>query len=144
MDLANSLLDRVEGRKVRTFGNTCHNGQLGPDSSPTPLEDLVLPRFLAARGTVRELGESIDPADTSLRNLGTLPCDSYDISQILPAIEQCIERGHWLILTFHHIEQERDRLVFPAAEHEELLEFCARYREDLWVAPVRDVVATLG
>jgi len=143
VDLANALLDRAEGRSGRTFGNTCHHHTLGPDENPTYLEDLILPRFLAARGTSRDLDHSIDPGNADLRNLGTLACDSFTVEDILPALERCIDRRHWMILTFHKLDEERDRLTFPREEHKALLQFCAK-QEDLWVAPVRDVVQSLG
>ncbi len=142
VDLANALLDRAEGRTGRTFGNTCHHHILGSEKDPTYLEDLVLPRFLAARGTAQDLDYSINPQHADLRNLGTLACDSFTLEEILPALERCIEKGHWMILTFHHIEEERDRLAFPREEHDALLEFCEE-QDGLWVAPVRDVVQAL-
>ena len=107
------------------------------------IEDLIHPRFLAARGTVRDLEDSIDPATADLRNLGTLPCDAYTIDEILPAVEQCIERGHWMILTFHKVNVERERLTFPIREHEALLDYCSERNVDLCVAPVREIVQTL-
>lgn len=46
-DLANALLDKAEGRTGRTFGNTCHHHILGSEENPTPIEDLIHPRFIA-------------------------------------------------------------------------------------------------
>jgi probable HAF family extracellular repeat protein len=77
VDLANLVLDRIEGRSDRSYGNTCHNNFIGPDDAPLCLDAHMLPRFVAARGTKRDVDESIDPRNLTPGNLGTLGGDNF-------------------------------------------------------------------
>ncbi len=139
VDLASALLKRVDGQTQRSFGNTCYHHQLGPNDAPTDLEDLIHPRFLCARGWAQEPTYSIDPLQYDSRNLGTLPCDAFHLDQILEAIDLCIQRGHWLILTLHRVEDEPGEYTFSKEWHQRLLDALADRREQLWVAPLKEV-----
>ena len=143
VDLANLILDKLEGRAWRTFGNTCHHNTLGPDGDETLLDDHMRPRFLAARGTCRGPGQTLDPTQLHLGNLGTLAGDNLSPEQWIAAATLAAERGHWVIFTFHHVGPVAGRLTIAGDTHNALLNHCLSLADRLDVAPVRDVVEHL-
>lgn len=144
VDLANLILNTLEGRADRSFGNTCHHNTLGPDASPVCLDPHIRPRFVTARGTKRDVDESIDPAHFNPDNLGTLGGDGLTPDCLKRMVDMAVDRGHWIILTFHHVAETEGRLTLAEATHSALLDHCAGFGGDLWVAPVRDVVAAIS
>lgn len=144
VDLANLILDKIEGRNGRSYGNTCHNNTVGPDDAQVSLDPYMLKHFIAARGTCHGPEYSIDPQSADLSNLGTLACDNMDLEQWLAAVDRAVDLGHWVILTFHGVEPEKERLQVPEREHTSLLEHMAACGDRLLVAPVRDVVGVLS
>ncbi|MCH8511846.1 MAG: polysaccharide deacetylase family protein [Kiritimatiellae bacterium] len=143
VDLANLILNRIEGRTDRSFGNTCHQNTLGPDENPERLDEHMLPRFVAARGTKRDVDESIDPANLTPGNLGTLGGDGLSLDALKALVDMAVDRGHWIILTFHGVAQEAGRLTIAESTHSALLDHCAAHGDDLQIAPVREVMAAL-
>ena len=143
VDLANLILNRIEGRTDRSFGNTCHQNTLGPDETPVRLDEHMLSRFVAARGTKRDVDESIDPLNLNAANLGTLGGDGMSLDALKGLVDMAVTRGHWIILTFHRIAEEEGRLTVAESIHTSLLKHCADLGSDLWVAPVRDVIGSL-
>jgi peptidoglycan/xylan/chitin deacetylase (PgdA/CDA1 family) len=142
VDLANLVLNRIEGRSDRSYGNTCHNNFIGPDDAPLCLDAHMLPRFVAARGTKRDVDESIDPRNLTPGNLGTLGGDGLSPDAMKQLVDMAVARGHWIILTFHHVGPVERRLTIAETTHNALLDHCASLHNDLWVAPVRDIIAT--
>lgn len=143
VDLANVILNRIEGRTDRSYGNTCHHNLIGPDDHTVRIDDHVLPRFVAARGTKRDVDETIDPAAPDLGNLGTLGGDGFTADCMKGLVDMAVERGHWIILTFHFVAEKERRLTIAENTHNALLDHCAALGNDLWVAPVRDVARSL-
>lgn len=144
VDLANLILNRMEGRTDRSFGNTCHHNTLGPDADPVRLDEHMLPRFVAARGTKRDVDESIDPRNFTPGNLGTLGGDGLTPDCLKGLVDMAVARGHWIILTFHNVAETEGRLTLAESTHNALLDHCKAHGNDLWVAPVRDVMGALA
>lgn len=144
VDLANLILNRIEGRTDRSYGNTCHHNTLGSDENPVRMDEHMLPRFVAARGTKRDVDESIDPAKVSPGNLGTLGGDGLTVDCLKSLVDMAVARGHWIILTFHHVAEKAGRLTIAESTHNALLDHCKAQGDALWVAPVRDVMGTLA
>ena len=143
VDLANQILSQIEGRHDRTYGNTCHHNTVGPDEAPVSLDPLMLKHFTAARGTSREPSYTIDPATADLSNLGTIIGDGMDVDDWKAAVDGAVERGHWLILTFHGVGTRKGNLFVSERDHTALLEHLAGYGTDLCVAPVREIIGKL-
>lgn len=140
ISLANKILDKVEGRTDRSYGNTCYHNTVGPDEAQIPLDPLMLKHFVAARGTKRRFGYSIDPLSIDLSNLGTLSGDELDFERWIASVDKAVELGHWVIFTFHEVGLEKGRLTVPEKEHTALLKHIASYGKDILIAPIRDIV----
>lgn len=141
VDLANLFLDKIEGRKGRSYGNTCHNNTVGPDDAQMSLDPFMLKHFIAARGNCHGPNYSIDPATADFSNLGTIAGDNLSLDEWLAAVDRAVAHGHWVIFTFHGVGPEKTRLQVPESEHTALLEHLVTFGEKLWVAPVREVAA---
>ena len=50
MQVANLVLQLLDGRSKRTFGNTCCDNSVAPVGNQTSLEALIPPLFVAGRG----------------------------------------------------------------------------------------------
>ncbi|MGC9452429.1 MAG: polysaccharide deacetylase family protein [Oceanipulchritudo sp.] len=142
--LANLILDKIEGRGGRSYGNTCHNNTVGPDEAQVSLDPHMLKHFVAARGNCHGPDYSIVPATADLSNLGTLSGDNMTLEQWLAAVDRAVNLGHWVIFTFHGVGAEKKRLQVPEADHTALLKHMAAYGEKLWVAPVREVATAIS
>ncbi|MCC5843850.1 MAG: hypothetical protein JJU05_06320 [Verrucomicrobia bacterium] len=68
------------------------------------MDEHMLPRFVAARGTKRDIDETIDPANFSPGNLGTPGGDGLSLDALKTLVDMAVARGHWIILTFHGVE----------------------------------------
>lgn len=144
VDLANVILNKIESRTDRSYGNTCHHNLIGPDGDTLCLDPHIPTRFVAGRGTKRDVVESIDPHNITPGNLGTPGGDGLTLSCLKGLVDMAIERGHWIILTFHHVAKSEGRLTIAETLHANLLTYCAEKGNEVWVAPVRDVMATLN
>jgi hypothetical protein len=144
VDLANALLDRAEGKSGRSFGNTCHNTCIGPDENPIPLDEHMFPRFVAARGYCVESDETIDPLNMNLGNLGNYAGDGMSFDDLSSTVKRAVERGHWVIFTFHFVGPIARYLTIPESIHTAFLDFLNDLNNSIWVAPVRDVVKQIS
>ncbi|MDF3056162.1 MAG: polysaccharide deacetylase [Rariglobus sp.] len=139
--LANNILSLVDGRTVRSFGNTCHHNTIGSGRTASTVEQLAPEFFIATRGE-----ESLRPVDLkkiNWFNLGTRKADHASFDQLSLEIGRMCLRGGWLILTCHGVGARDHKLHMDEDEHTRLVEWLATRQETIWTAPVRVVAEAI-
>jgi len=134
--LANRILAMIDGRTIRSFGNTCHHTTVGPDDGQASIEPNIFKFFSAARGPRTD--QIIDPETCQLESLGCFGADGRAFDQIRPEIDAALERGGWIIYCAHGVGRDHN-LLWDAEEHELTIEYLAKRADQLWTAPLNDV-----
>jgi sialate O-acetylesterase len=135
---ANQALTLVDGRKERTYGNTCFDNYLGPEDNAVCLEPLIARVFRAARGENTMRPVELDPVN--FNNLGTVWGDRRSFGDFALDLERILDTHGWVIYTFHGVGPGAHDLFVDLSEHTRLLDFLKENRERIWTAPVIDVV----
>lgn len=139
--LANAVLRLLDGREDRSFGNTCHQNQIGPPEAGLTVEALGRDYFVAVRGEHTARKVELDRANWF--NLGTRGIDGKTFEEVLPMLEDVATMGGWMIFTLHGVGPRDHSMNMTEAEHARLLGWLAQNRERVIVAPVRDVAVDL-
>ena len=139
--LANDILSLVDGRTVRSFGNTCHHNIIGSGKSVATVSDLAPEFFSAARG--EHTGKPVNLKKINWFNLGTRGADQTNFETLRVEIDRMCVRGGWLILTMHGVGPRDHALHISEDEHTRLIEWLAARQETIWTAPVRAVAEAL-
>jgi len=140
--VANAILASIDGRTQRTYGNTCHNTQIGPPDAPEPIMPLLDRHFIAARGEHR--GDApIDPATCDPTNLGTTGGDHRSFVALRDVIEQTVEAGGLIIFCFHGVGEGTHKLFIETDEHRKLVEWLGGQRQTIWTAPLAEIAERL-
>jgi hypothetical protein len=141
INTANQALWLVDGKKERTFGNTCFDNYLGPENSPICLEPLIAQNFLAARG--QDTGKPVKLNEMKYENLGTIWADRRSFTDFSGEINELLDAGGWVIYTMHGVGKGSHNHFIDIDEHRRLLSFLHDAAERIWTAPVIDVVRYL-
>ncbi len=135
--VANLVLQLVDGKTLRTFGNTCCDNTLGPLDNQTCLEDIIPEFFVAARGQF--LNRPIDPKNANLAALGHYGGDGKTFAALRQEIESAISQGKWILYMTHGVGQGTHSLYIDTEEHRKLIDYLAANRDRIWTAPAVDV-----
>jgi peptidoglycan/xylan/chitin deacetylase (PgdA/CDA1 family) len=138
---ANQALALVDGKRERTFGNTCFDNWLGPEEEPICLEPFIETLFLAARG--EDTGKPVNLDAINYNNLGTVWADRRVFADFVPELEALVETGGWVIYTMHGVGVEAHTHHIALAEHLRLLEYLRQNDKNIWTAPVIEIVRHL-
>jgi peptidoglycan/xylan/chitin deacetylase (PgdA/CDA1 family) len=141
VELANWILEQVDGQQERTFGNTCWDNWIGPEEKKICLEQLIPPHFIAARG--ERTDEGVKPGSFTPYNLGTRSADGETFAALKERIETTVSTAGWLILTMHGVGKKSHSLFIEEAEHRQLLAWLAANRQRIWTAPLKEIARHL-
>ncbi|NKB68382.1 MAG: polysaccharide deacetylase family protein [Candidatus Latescibacteria bacterium] len=150
MQVANFALSLLDGRTERTFGNTCCNTTIGPDSQKESLEPLVAELFVAARGDMTK--EPVDVKTVNYNGLGTFAADTemlgvkheeHSVEATIRIITEAADSGRWAIFMIHGVGQGTHGFFMEEEEHDELVQHLAERRDEIWTAPVVEVARYL-
>lgn len=133
MSVANLVLELVDGKTERTFGNTCCNNSLGPLENQTSLELLIPNLFVAGRGEFNRT--DIEPTRANMRALGHYGADGRTFEALRAEIEAAIEKGNWVFYMIHGVGKGTHNLYIEPAEHQKLLDYLDAHRDRIWTAP---------
>jgi Predicted xylanase/chitin deacetylase len=139
--LANAVLQTIDGRSDRSFGNTCHQNVVGPAEAGLTVEGLGRDYFVGIRG--EHTGRKVDLAQPNWFNLGTLGIDGKAFDEVLPVLEDVAKGGGWMIFTLHGVGPRDHRLNMEEEEHRKLVEWLFAHRDEVTTAPVRDIAKRL-
>lgn len=135
---ANNGLILVDGRTERTYGNTCFDNYIGPAEAPICLEPLIAQKFLAARG--EETSRPVNLDAINFNNLGTVWADRRSFGDFGKELDEILDKGGWVIYTFHGVGSGSHNHFIESSEHLRLLDFLQQNNRQIWTAPLIDVV----
>ncbi|MEL7030666.1 MAG: polysaccharide deacetylase family protein [Pseudomonadota bacterium] len=125
---ANEILSSIDGKSRRSFAYTCGDTQVGGDSF---IDDLA-PLVSGARSVQPKTG--FDPFFIASLSVNQAPA-----SEMIAYVDQLIATRALGTITFHGIEG--DHLWVTAADHQALLDYLVRKEDEIWVAPLDDILA---
>lgn len=132
--VSNTLLKSLDGKDKRTFAYTCGDKIVEGENIGK-----YLPKYVnGARGGAPDFlkKENID-----VYHLPTFSCTGKTGDQMIRMVEKAKESNGLLILVFHGVGG--GHLKVESTEHEKLLKYLKEHEEEIWVAPVIDVVEYL-
>jgi len=150
MRVSNFTLSLLDGRTERTFGNTCCNTTIGPDSQEESLEPLVAELFVAARGDMTQ--EAVNVETVNYNALGTFAADTnmlgvkhkeHSLETTLRIITEAAATGRWAIFMIHGVGLETHGFHMEREEHDMLVQHLVDRRDEIWTAPVVEVARYL-
>jgi len=138
IDLANRILQSIDGKTERTFGNTCHDTLIGPRDDPQSIVPILEKHFIGVRGQGR--GDTpIDPATCELANIGTTGGDRKTFDHLRSVIEQTAQARGLIIFCFHGVGEGTHNLFIDADEHQRLVDYLNAERQRIWTAPLVEI-----
>lgn len=132
VDLANTLLQALDGRSERTFTLPCGD-RLAQDGDYV---DAVRDRFVGIK-----VGGAAVVADMATLDPDAVPVmapEGMTGAQLIALVEDAGRRGTMVNLTFHGIGG--DYLVTSSEAHEQLLAWLDAHRDTYWTAPFIEVM----
>lgn len=126
------LLRAVDGKARRTFAYPCGDTTAG-DSSYV---GYIRGRFPGARGVAGKMQQmhDIDPYD-----IGCFMINGQSGDELIALVKKAIKNKALLVLLFHGVGGEHSINVTSQA-HRQLLQFLRENANDIWVAPLIDIV----
>ena len=131
LDVANTLLQAVDGKDKRTYAYTCGDYLAGGENFSNKISHL----FAGARaaGPIPETMEEVD-----LYAVPSWCVNEHTGQDMIAYIEGAAEKGTLAVIMFHGIGANNLRVSRKA--HNELLAFLAQHPDRFWVATFSDIV----
>ena len=140
MRAADIVLNLVDGRTERSFGNTCCNTEIGDGETAHSLEPLIEELFVAGRGPLCDRTVTAD--GLNLAALGHFSGDARSFEALREEIEAGLASGGWNIYMIHGVGEGTHGLFIDPEEHRKLVEYLGG-QIDIWTAPLADVASHL-
>jgi len=137
MTVANLVLGMMDGKKERTFGNTCCQNFIGMGEKKQSIEPLAENLFVATRG--QKIDKVVNPETINFNNLGHYSGDKKTFGRLKDEIEGAIKLGGWIIYMIHGVGKGSHNLFIEKPEHDKLLTYLKEQQESIWIAPMVDV-----
>ena len=131
LDVANTLLQAVDGKDKRTYAYTCGDYEAGGENFSAKISHLF--RGAGAAGPIPDTMEEV--------NLYTVPswCVNENTGQDMIAfVERAAEKGTLAVIMFHGIGANNLRISRKA--HKELLAYLTEHSDRFWTATFSDIV----
>jgi len=141
MRIANCLLRMIDGRKERTFGNTCCNTTIGRGDHEVSLDDLIRRLFVAGRG--ERNSRIVQPSNLNYAALGHFNGDGRKFSDLQNEIEQAAGEGGWIIFMFHGVGKGTHDGFIETDQHAALVDFLADNADNIWTTSMVDAATYL-
>lgn len=137
IEVANYTLSLIDGKRERTFGNTCCDNVVGQGSDQTSLDALIRNHFVAGRGNLTN--RVINPGHADLSNLGCFCGDGRTAQSIVSEISETVSLGGWYIIMIHGVGKGTHSWHIDSVEHEYLVSHLSDILDTVWIAPVLEV-----
>ncbi len=125
-------------QEASSFAYPCYESFVGRGTLRQSYVPIVAKHYLAARAGGPRPN---DPAHCDLAHLWSMPCEHMTAATMIGLVEQTAALGHWLILTFHGIND--GHLHVSHRDLEELCAYLARQRDRIHTAPVAAIAKVL-
>ena len=141
MRIANTILESLDGRKNRSYGNTCCNTEIGQGDTLQSLEPLIAELFVAGRGPCNR--QVVDVGKINFNALGHYSGDQRTFDQIQHEIDCAIAFGGWIIYMIHGVGEGTHGLYMDPVVHKTLVSYLGDRQDSIWTAPVATVATYL-
>lgn len=131
--VANFVLYLLDGKQLRTYGNTCSETYIGDGKNRRSMDDLLRTDFVAARGAFTSQMVSVSK-DLNLMNVGHATADFRSFDDLHDEIARARKSGAWLVYMIHGVGPETKELYIERDVHERLLDYLAG-ETDIWTQP---------
>jgi peptidoglycan/xylan/chitin deacetylase (PgdA/CDA1 family) len=137
LEVANGVLQLVDGRTLRSYGNTCANTTIGEGDAEEPMLPVLRELFVAARGAHRE--RIVAPADIDVYDVGGFMVDGRTFGEIREIVTAAMEVRGWAVIMIHGVSERTHPLWLDADVHARLVGRTRRrrYAASIWTATRR-------
>ncbi|HUU27894.1 MAG TPA: polysaccharide deacetylase family protein [archaeon] len=133
LQVANTLLYALDGKKERTLAYTCYDHTVADGQD---FIDQIKPFFLAARAGHPFGGEIVEDMQTvDLYLVPGFEVVSNTAEELIDFVNQAVKAGTMAVITFHGVGTTGDRyadLNIERQEHRKLLAYLAKNRDKIW------------
>lgn len=130
--VGNTALAALDGKSERTFAYPCGDTEAGGES----YIEAISPLFIGARGVTPGYPR---PAEVNLFNIDAHMINGQRIDELKAMVDTAIAREGLLVFLFHGVGGEHS-LNIDEQTHTALLDYLSQRQEDIWVAPMIDIV----
>jgi peptidoglycan/xylan/chitin deacetylase (PgdA/CDA1 family) len=131
IEMANMLLQLMDGDTLRTFAYPCGEMKAGDSSYVDEIKKV----FLGARGVAPRMQKM---QDIDLYNVGAYLVNGQSGDELIRLVQEAMERNALLVFLFHGVGGEHS-LNVSLRDHRTLLYFLKQNERDIWVAPLREI-----
>ncbi|MBM4144145.1 MAG: hypothetical protein FJ225_11225 [Lentisphaerae bacterium] len=139
--VANCLLEMIDGRSERTFGNTCCHTTIGQGEHETRFDDIVAALFVAARGPLNNA--VVRPDTLRYSALGHFSGDARTAAELQRLVELARSQGGWIIFMFHGVGAGTHNLFIDGEQHGRFIEWLSAQAGQVWTASMVEVAGHL-
>ena len=132
IQVANTFLQALDGKKTRTFAYPCTDMYAGGLS----FRDSVAHYATAARGGFYEPPEPLNPLDIDIYNVPAWGPNNNSSKDLIAYIKTILEKGTLGAFIFHGIGEEPMRV--SEQDHETMLKFLDAHRNEIWVTTFQE------
>jgi peptidoglycan/xylan/chitin deacetylase (PgdA/CDA1 family) len=133
-EAAEWLNEEIGADPGRTFAHPCGSTSIGLPPDEVSYDAAIQRHHSAARAGI---GEPNDPSTVNLMRIRGYLCDRPKLKDLTDYSDEALRTGRWAVLMFHSIGGRR--IKTRRSVHRGLLDYLVN--QDLWIAPVRDVVS---
>jgi peptidoglycan-N-acetylglucosamine deacetylase len=138
LNVANFVLNLIDGQTERTYGNTCCNTTIGRDADEQSIEPILADLFVAARGVftdrVAQPGQPLN-----LLNVGCQGGDGRTLAELRDIVDEARTRRGWAVLMIHGVGPETHKMHMDREVHHQFVAWLAGQQQTIWTAPFREV-----
>ena len=132
IEVANSFLQALDGKKTRTFAYPCTHMYAGGLS----FKDSVAHYATAARGGSYEPPEPLNPMDIDIYNVPAWGPNKNGSKDLIAYIETILEKGTLGAFIFHGVGEQP--MIVSKEDHETMLKFLDAHRNEIWVTTFQE------
>jgi len=129
--MANTLLQAMDGNKIRTFAYPCGDKKAGDSSYVGMIKDV----FPGARGVQEKMQKK---EEVDLYDIGAYMINGQSGEDLIRLVRDAMAKQALLVFLFHGVGGEHSLNVSLSA-HRELLQFLKQNEKHIWVAPMLDI-----
>jgi sialate O-acetylesterase len=131
IEMANTLLEAMDGRTKRTFAYPCGDMRAGDSSYVDKIKEI----FIAAR---RVEGKMQKMNEINLYDIGSYMISGQSGDELVGMVKRAMENSALLVFLFHGVGGEHN-LNVSLEDHRKLLCFLSQNEKDIWIAPLMEV-----
>jgi hypothetical protein len=132
IQVANTFLQALDGKKTRTFAYPCTHMYAGGLS----FKDSVVHYATAARGGSYEPPEPLNPLDIDIYNVPAWGPNNNSSKELIGYIKAILEKGTLGAFIFHGVGEKP--MIVSKEDHETMLKFLDAHRNEIWVTTFKE------